>query len=171
MSGMTKSFYIDAMLAEDYPAVANIFEQGIAGGNATYDTHAATWLDWDAKHMPVARFVAREEQTQRVLGWIALSGVSARAVFKGVAELSIYIDNDAQGVGIGNALMNHCIETSEAAGIWTLQSGIFPENEASLALHEKHGFRRVGTREKIGQMLDGRWRDIVLLERRSRRLM
>ena len=106
-----------------------------------------------------------------MLGWIALSGVSARAVFKGVAELSIYIANDAQGLGIGNALMNHCIETSEAAGIWTLQSGIFPENEASLALHEKHGFRRVGTREKIGQMRDGRWRDIVLLERRSRILM
>lgn len=164
---MTKSYSIDPMLPVDYAAVAEIFEQGIAGGNATYDTHAAEWFEWDAKHLVVARFVARDISSQRVLGWVALSPVSARVVFKGVAELSIYIDNSAQGMGLGDALMLKCIEASEAAGIWTLQSGIFPENAASLRLHEKHGFRKVGIRERIGRMSDGRWRDIVLMERRS----
>ena len=129
---------------------------------------AASWVDWDQKHLVAGRFVARAQQDNRVLGWVALSPISARLVFRGVAELSIYIDNSAHGMGLGDALMAKCIEASEAAGLWTLQSGIFPENQASLRLHEKHGFREVGFREKIGQMRDGRWRDIVFMERRSK---
>jgi phosphinothricin acetyltransferase len=162
------AFYLDAMSADDYTAVALIFEQGIEGGNATYDTRAASWVDWDQKHLVAGRFVARAQQDNRVLGWVALSPISARIVFRGVAELSIYIDNSAHGMGLGDALMAKCIEASEVAGLWTLQSGIFPENQASLRLHEKHGFREVGFREKIGQMRDGRWRDIVFMERRSK---
>ena len=162
-------FVLEAMLAADYPSVAEIFEQGIAGGNATYDTAAAAWSDWDAKHVAACRWVAKSLESGEVLGWAALSPVSSRVVFKGVAELSIYIRNTAQRQGIGNALMNRIIEDSEENGFWTLQSGIFPENLASIQLHEKHGFRVVGFREKIGQMKNGAWRDIVFMERRSER--
>jgi phosphinothricin acetyltransferase len=161
-------YYLDTMSAEDYASVALIFEQGIEGGNATYDTEAAAWEDWDKKHLQVGRFVVRSAVNKQVLGWVALSPISSRAVFRGVAELSIYIDKSAHGIGLGDALMAKCIETSENAGLWTLQSGIFPENEASLKLHEKHGFRVVGFRERIGQMRNGLWRDIVFMERRSK---
>jgi len=161
-------FYLDTMVSADYASVSAIFEQGIAGGNATYDLAAATWEDWDAKHVSVCRWVAKSQQDHRVLGWVALSTVSSRVVFRGVAELSIYLANEAKGIGIGDALMAKIVEDSESKGFWMLQSGIFPENVASLRLHEKHGFRTVGIRERIGQMRSGEWRDIVLMERRSK---
>lgn len=161
------AFYLEKMRDVDYPAVAEIFEQGILGGNATYDTEAADWLAWDQKHLKACRWVAKSNQDHRVLGWTALTPISSRKVFRGVAELSIYVHNDAQGMGLGNALMQITIEDSEAEGLWMLQSGIFPENTASVHLHEKFGFRTVGRRERIGQMKDGRWRDIILMERRS----
>lgn len=160
-------FYLSHMVAEDYPSVAAIFEQGIAGGNATYDTAAASWDDWDDKHLAVCRWVAKSHQENRVIGWAALSPVSSRHVFRGVAELSIYVDNEAKGMGVGNSLMQAIIGEAEEQGFWTLQSGIFPENVASVRLHEKFGFRTVGVREKIGQMSNGAWRDIILMERRS----
>jgi L-amino acid N-acyltransferase YncA len=163
-------FVLEAMLAADYPAVAEIFEQGIAGGNATYDTAAATWSDWDAKHVAACRWVAKSLESGEVLGWAALSPISTRCVFVGVAELSIYIRDTVQRQGLGDALMTRIIEDSEENGFWTLQSGIFPENLASIQLHEKHGFRVVGYREKIGQMKNGLWRDIVFMERRSERV-
>ena len=160
-------FALLPMQSVDYPSVSRIFTQGIETGNATYDTAAAVWEDWDAKHLPHSRWVVKSVGDDSVLGWAALSPVSSRRVFSGVAELSIYIDTDFLGQGFGNVLMNAVIASSEENGIWMLQSGIFPENQASIALHEKFGFRLVGRRERIGKMANGVWRDIVLLERRS----
>ena len=120
-------FSLSHVVAEDYPSVAAIFEQGIEGGNATYDTAAASWDDWDDKHLAVCRWVAKSEDDGRVLGWAALSPVSSRHVFRGVAELSIYVDNKAKGMGVGNSLMKAIIGEAEEQGCWTLQSGIFPE--------------------------------------------
>jgi phosphinothricin acetyltransferase len=165
-SGVLK-FALIPMQSDDYSSVAQIFTQGIETGNATYDTSAADWVDWDAKHLQHSRWVIKTEKEGLVLGWAALSPVSSRTVFLGVAELSIYVDTDYLGQGLGNALLAAVIASSEENGIWMLQSGIFPENEASVALHEKFGFRWVGRREKIGKMASGVWRDIVLLERRS----
>lgn len=159
-------FYIDAMRSDDYPRVSEIFTQGIESGNATYDTASASWADWDGKHVKALRWVARANSDNEVLAWVALSLVSSRAVFSGVAEVSIYVDTRYLGMGLGNGLMKKIIETSENLGFWTLQSGVFPENIGSLKLHQKHGFREVGYRENLGQMADGRWRNIVLLERR-----
>lgn len=159
------------MKASHYEAVAAIFQQGIESGNATYETQSPSWEEWDKGHLAQARFVAVQQQflQQKVIGWIALSPVSNRFVFRGVAELSIYIHNDFQGKGIGALLMKAAIENAETNGIWTIQSGIFPENKASLELHKKFGFREVGYRERIGQMpKSGEWRDIILLERRSK---
>lgn len=160
-------FALMSMQSDDYPSVSRIFTQGIETGNATYDTAAAVWEDWDAKHLMHSRWVVKSVCEGSVLGWAALSPVSSRRVFSGVAELSIYIDTDFLGQGFGNVLMNAVIASSEENGIWMLQSGIFPENLASIALHEKFGFRMVGKRERIGKMANGDWRDIVLLERRS----
>ena len=160
-------FALLPMQSVDYPSVSRIFTQGIETGNATYDTSAAVWEDWDAKHLIHSRWVVKSVGDDSVLGWAALSPVSSRRVFSGVAELSIYIDTDFLGQGFGNVLMNAVIASSEENGIWMLQSGIFPENQASIALHEKFGFRLVGRRERIGKMANGVWRDIVLLERRS----
>ncbi|NBX87704.1 MAG: N-acetyltransferase family protein [Bacteroidetes bacterium] len=160
-------FALMSMQSDDYPSVSRIFTQGIETGNATYDTAAAVWEDWDAKHLMHSRWVVKSVCEGSVLGWAALSPVSSRRVFSGVAELSIYIDTDFLGQGLGNVLMNALIASSEENGIWMLQSGIFPENQASIALHEKFGFRLVGKRERIGKMANGIWRDIVLLERRS----
>ncbi len=142
-----------------------IYVEGIATGNATFEQTAPDWDKWDAGHLAGARFVARSGSGD-VLGWAALSGVSSRCVYAGVAEVSIYVAESARGRGIGKMLMARLIAESEAAGIWTLQAGIFPENIASIALHERAGFRIVGTRERMGQM-NGRWRDVVLMERRS----
>jgi L-amino acid N-acyltransferase YncA len=149
---------------DDWPRVASIYAAGIATRNATFETVVPAWEDWDAAHLPAHRFVAVEDD--RVVGWIALTGYSDRCCYAGVADLSVYVDPAAQGHGVGRALLEHLIADAEAAGIWTLQAGIFPENDASLALHRRCGFRVVGTRERIGE-LDGCWRDVVLLERRS----
>jgi len=152
------------MSAEDWPAVSRIYGEGIAGGNSTFEQTVPDWTAWDSSHLPVCRLVA--VHNNEVVGWAALSPVSKRAVYRGVAEVSVYIVNSAQGLGIGGQLLDEVIRQSEAEDIWTLQGGIFPENVASLRLFESHGFRRVGVREKIGQM-NGKWRDTVLVERRS----
>ena len=157
--------FIESLLPEDWPAVREIYLEGIATGNATFEQSAPEWNKWDASHLPHARIVARSD-TGPVLGWAALSGVSSRCVYAGVAEVSIYIAAEALGRGVGRQLMHRLIAESEAAGIWTLQAGIFPENTASIALHQQAGFRMIGRRERIGQM-NGRWRDVVLMERRS----
>jgi len=152
------------MRAEDWPAVREIYEQGIASGNGTFETAAPDWAAWDGAHLRECRLVAREGG--RVLGWAALTPVSPRAVYRGVADISLYVAAGARRRGIGRALLERLISESEAAGIWTLQAGIFPENDASLALHRACGFREVGRRERIGRHGD-RWRDVMLLERRS----
>lgn len=159
------NYEIRPMRPEDGAAVIEIFQQGINGGNATFDTVAPTWEAWDTKHYNLCRFVLEDEEN-RVVGWCALQPVSNRDCFKGVAEVSIYVDGSVQGKGLGTVLMKKLILDSEEHGYWTLQAGIFPENTVSLRIHEKHGFRVVGTREKIGEM-NGQWRDIVLMERRS----
>jgi phosphinothricin acetyltransferase len=147
----------------DWPEVARIYEDGIRTGNATFEAGVPTWDDWDAAH-PEHRLVA--ELDGAIVGWAALSRVSERCCYRGVAEDSVYVASPAQGRGVGRALLDELIERSEAAGIWTLQAGIFPENKASLRLHLGCGFRLVGVRERLGE-LHGAWRDVLLLERRS----
>lgn len=148
----------------DWDAVRAIYREGIATRNATFETEAPAWEKWDRDRLPCCRLVARDGTG--VLGWAALSPVSSRLVYAGVAEASIYVAAQARGRGIGAALLQALITASEQAGIWTLQAGIFPENAASLPMCQRAGFRIVGTRERIGCM-DGRWRDTVLMERRS----
>jgi L-amino acid N-acyltransferase YncA len=150
--------------AGDWPAVRAIYEEGIATRNATFDTEAPGWEDWDASHLPAHRLVA--ERDGEVVGWAVLSGYSDRCCYRGVAEVSVYVSESARGQGVGRALLTRLVEESERDGIWTLQAAMFPENVASVALHERCGFRVVGTRERLGQ-LDGVWRDVVLLERRA----
>jgi L-amino acid N-acyltransferase YncA len=149
---------------EDWPAVREIFEQGIAGRNATFETEAPSWDAWDASQLDGHRYVAVEDG--RVVGWVAAHAVSSRPCYRGVVEHSVYVDDASQGKGTGRALLERLFQSTEAAGIWTIQTGVFPENEASLALHERCGFRVVGTQERLGK-LDGVWRDVVVLERRS----
>ena len=149
---------------EDWPAVRAIYEQGIAGGNATFETDAPSWDDWDRTHLEGHRLVALQDD--KVVGWAALSPVSERCVYAGVAENSVYVADEAQGRGVGRALLEELIAGAERDGIWTIQTGIFPENEASIELHQRCGFRVVGTRERIGQH-HGVWRDVVFMERRS----
>lgn len=148
----------------DWPQVRAIYLEGIATGNATFEQTAPDWEEWDVGHLQNPRLVACLDGD--VLGWAALSRVSGRCVYGGVAEVSVYVAERARGGGVGSKLMSRLIEHSEAAGFWTLQAGIFPENAASIALHKAAGFRIVGTRERLGQM-NGRWRDVVLMERRS----
>jgi L-amino acid N-acyltransferase YncA len=148
----------------DWPHVAAIYVAGIATRNATFETEVPTFAEWDAAHLRDHRFVATAGD--EIVGWVALTGYSDRCCYEGVADLSVYVDPAAQGRGIGRALLEQVVASAGDAGIWTLQAGVFPENEASLALHRRCGFRVVGTRERIGQ-LDGVWRDVVLLERRS----
>ncbi len=156
---------VDAMVPGDWPDVSAIFLEGIATGNATFETLAPTWEQWDRAHLPGGRLVARSGRT--IAGWVALSRVSQRSCYAGVAEMSVYVATWARGQGVGDALMKAAIKASEQAGIWSLQGAIFPENKASLRMCENNGFRVVGTRERIG-MRDGVWRDTVLVERRSR---
>jgi L-amino acid N-acyltransferase YncA len=153
------------MTAEDWPAVARIFEQGIATGNATFEPSAPRWERWSAARCAEPRLVARD--ASGVIGWAALSPASVRSVYRGVGAVSIYVAPAHSGRGIGRALLEELIRASERVGFWALQAGIFPENEASIALHESCGFRLLGTHERLGQMPDGRWRDVVLYERRS----
>ena len=153
------------MRDEDWDAVRAIYREGIATGNATFETGVPDWEAWDKNHLRACRLVAKADG--RVVGWAALTPYSSRRAYAGVAGLSIYVSASARGQGIGRALLGALIEVSERAGLWTLQAGIFPENTASLALHRAHGFREVGRRERIGQ-LNGVWRDVVLMERRSR---
>jgi L-amino acid N-acyltransferase YncA len=155
---------IAPMTDQHWPAVCEIFGQGIATGNATFETSVPEWTEWDSRHLPTCRLVAL--RGDGVLGWAALSPVSTRHVYRGVAEVSLYISENARGKGVGLALLNALIAESERNGIWTLQAGIFAENEASIRLHHKAGFRTVGRRERIG-CLSGRWHDTVLMERRS----
>jgi phosphinothricin acetyltransferase len=147
-----------------WEAAERIYLEGIATGNATFETSAPSWESWDQTHLPELRVVATDGSA--VLGWAALSPVSDRCVYGGVAEESVYVAAGARGQGIGRRLLDDLIRRSEDAGIWTIQTGIFPENNVSLRLHERVGFRVVGVRERLGK-LDGVWRDVVFLERRS----
>jgi phosphinothricin acetyltransferase len=156
------------MQSTDWQAVRAIYLEGIATGNATFETDAPDWEKWDRDHLTDCRLVARKGARPfgRVVGWAALSPVSGRCVYAGVASLSIYVAEAVRGQGVGKALLQALVEDSETHGIWTLQAGIFPENASSLALHKSCGFREVGRRERIGQM-DGVWRDVIFMERRS----
>jgi len=149
---------------EDWDRVSEIYREGIESGNATFETSPPSWEKWDAAHLPGGRLVARVGG--RIAGWAALSPVSDRCVYAGVAEVSIYVSAETRGQGVGKALLAALVAAAERAGIWTLQSGTFPENAASIALQKACGFREVGRRERLGKM-GGRWRDVVLLERRS----
>ncbi|MDT5296618.1 MAG: hypothetical protein QOJ76_3498 [Acidobacteriota bacterium] len=159
-------FLIERMLPGHWERVRAIYLEGLATGDATFETEPPEWDRWDAGHLPCCRLVALEGGG-RVAGWAALSPVSARKVYAGVAEVSVYVAEEFRGAGAGRALLEALIGESEADGVWTLQAGIFPENESSVALHKSCGFREVGRRERIGR-LGGRWRDTLLLERRSR---
>jgi len=152
------------MTGQDWQAVREIYSQGIATGNATFERSIPTWQKWDELHLPECRLVARS--ADKVLGWAALSRVSTRLAYQGVAEVSIYVDEQVHGQGIGSKLLGVLVRASEQHGIWTLQAGILPDNVASIRLHQRAGFRIVGVRERVGRM-DGRWRDVVLMERRS----
>jgi L-amino acid N-acyltransferase YncA len=163
MSNM-QSFEIEPMTQEHWEAVREIYLEGIATGNATFETSVPGWKEWDQRHLTTCRLIARS--ANKILGWAALSPISSRCVYAGVAEVSIYVAEEARGHGIGRRLLAALVKASEQNGIWTLQAGIFPENQASISLHQQSGFRIVGTRERLGCM-NGRWRDIVLMERRS----
>jgi L-amino acid N-acyltransferase YncA len=156
------------MVAADADAVLGIYQSGLDSGHASFEVRAPQWSTFDAAHLGEHRFVATDAGGA-VLGWVAVSPVSARAVYAGVVEHSVYVDPAARGRGVGRELMAALIASTEAAGIWTIQSGVFPENTASLALHRAMGFRVIGTREQVGRH-HGRWRDVVLLERRSSHL-
>jgi phosphinothricin acetyltransferase len=155
---------IAPLLPEHWEEVARIYAEGIDTGNATFETEVPGWEAWDASHLADQRLVALSDG--RVVGWAALSRVSDRCVYGGVAEESVYVEAASRGRGIGQTLLEALIQDSERAGIWTIQTGIFPENEASLKLHERVGFRVVGLRERLGER-EGVWRDVVFLERRS----
>jgi L-amino acid N-acyltransferase YncA len=154
---------IEPLREDDWPAVAAIYREGIETRLATFETEVPEWRAWDEAHLPDHRLVARDGS--EVVGWAALMPVSRRAVYAGVADLSVYVAAAARGQGVGRALLTALTESARAGGLWTLQAGVFPENEASLALHRSLGFRDVGVRERIGR-LDGVWRDVVLLELR-----
>jgi L-amino acid N-acyltransferase YncA len=160
----TMNFAIEELRPADWEQVRAIYLMGIASGEATFETEAPTWEQWDAAHLPKCRLVAQLQG--KIVGWAALSPVSRRGVYAGVAEVSIYVHNDYQRVGVGKRLLKRIIEESEDIGIWTLQSSTFPENEASIALQKRCGFRVIGVRERIAKH-NSVWRDTILLERRS----
>jgi phosphinothricin acetyltransferase len=155
---------IDDLRPEQWPEVARIYDDGIATGNATFETEVPGWERWNDAHLAAHRYVALDGG--RVVGWVAVSPVSDRCVYGGVVEDSVYVATDARGKGVGRMLLRRLIDSTEAAGIWTIQTGIFPENEASLRLHESVGFEVVGRRKRIGK-LHGIWRDVLFVERRS----
>lgn len=158
-------FTIDEMREADWDAVREIYLEGIAAGHATFETSVPEWEEWNGSHLRECRLVARSGG--QVVGWAALSRVSDRCVYGGVAEISIYVAASARDRGLGKALLQALAEASERVGFWTLQAGIFQENKASIAAHKACGFREVGYRERLGRM-SGVWRDVILLERRSK---
>ena len=158
---------IRTLNAGDWDCLRSIYLEGIATGQATFETLAPSWERWDSAHLPAPRLVAASEK--QIVGWAAVSPVSSRAVYAGVAEVSVYVGNDSRGKGVGKGLLELLVLESERNDIWTLQASIFPENVASMALHKSCGFREVGRRERIGKM-KGVWRDTILLERRSKRV-
>jgi len=164
MATDTSAVTIENLRPEHWPDVARIYEEGIATGNATFETSIPSWEDWDASHLPDHRLVALRDGS--VVGWAAVSSISDRCVYGGVVENSVYVADKARGEGVGRRLLEKLIASTEQAGVWTIQTGIFPENESSVALHERVGFEIVGTRKKLGK-LNGVWRDVLLLERRS----
>jgi L-amino acid N-acyltransferase YncA len=166
-AGARAGVLIRPMAERDAPHVLAIYQAGLDTGQASFETTAPAWEAFDAAKLPGHRHVAADAVTGAVLGWVAASAVSSRCVYAGVIEHSVYVHPGHQGRGIGAALLEALIGSSEAAGIWTIQSGVFPENAASLRLHERAGFRVVGVRERVGCHY-GRWRDTVLIERRSR---
>jgi len=155
---------IEPLRPEHWPAVAAIYATGISTGNATFETEVPTWERWDAGHLTEHRFVALRHDA--VVGWVAVGPVSDRCVYGGVVENSVYVSDEARGQGTGKLLLEQLIRSTEAAGIWTIQTGIFPENTVSVRLHERVGFGVVGRRKRLGK-LHGVWRDVLLLERRS----
>jgi phosphinothricin acetyltransferase len=155
---------IEALRAEHWPGVARVYEEGIATRNATFETEVPAWEAWDASHLTEHRFVALRDG--EVVGWAAVSPVSGRCCYQGVVENSVYIAECARGQGVGGRLLEELIASTEAAGIWTIEAGMFPENEHSIRLHRRAGFETVGTHKRLGR-LDGEWRDVLLLERRS----
>ena len=163
IKSMTKAT-IRPLETSDWPRVRDIYEEGIATGHATFETQAPSWGDWDERHIKACRLVA--EDGGRVAGWASLWPASDRCVYGGVAEVSVYVSGEAQGKGLGTQLLQALVEASEEDGYWTLQAGIFPENRSSVRIHEKCGFRVLGTRERLGKMADV-WRDVLLMERRS----
>jgi L-amino acid N-acyltransferase YncA len=165
VEGYSMDIFIEKMKDQDWPSVKTIYEDGIATGDATFETEAPDWQQWDQSHLRDCRLVAKS--SGEIIGWFALSPVSERCAYNGVAEGSLYVKSSVRGKGAGKALLKTAIEESERLGIWTIQSGTFPENKASIAMQKSCGFREVGVREKIGCM-NGRWRDVVLMERRSK---
>jgi len=160
------NYKIDEMVKTDWQQVSNIYLEGIKTGKATFQTEVPTWENWNSGHLNSCRLVAR--LGNNVLGWGALSPTSSRCVYSGVAEVSIYIGGENRGQGLGKILLKRLVELSEENGFWTLQSGIIKENISSIKLHEKCGFREIGTREKISKMNNGKWHDVVFMERRSK---
>jgi L-amino acid N-acyltransferase YncA len=160
----TAGLAIESLQAEHWLGVARVYAEGIATRNATFETEVPSWEAWDSSHLPDHRFVALRDG--EVVGWVAVSAMSSRCVYEGFVENSVYVAETARGHGVGRALLQALIESTEAAGIWTIQAGMFPENEPSISLHESVGFQRVGVHRRLGK-LDGEWRDVLLLERRS----
>jgi L-amino acid N-acyltransferase YncA len=163
---MSEQITIRPMRASDAGRVLAIYQAGLDAGEASFETQAPSWDAFDTAKLPAHRLIAAAADTGEVLGWAAVSPVSGRCVYAGVVEHSVYVDAAAQRRGVGAALLRALIESTEAAGVWTIQSGIFPENRASLRLHEQAGFRVVGIHERLGRH-QGRWRDVVMVERRS----
>ncbi|MCZ6857256.1 MAG: GNAT family N-acetyltransferase [Gemmatimonadetes bacterium] len=160
---------VRVMTEADWPTVAAIYKEGIETGHATFETTVPTWERWDEAHADSCRLVA--ELDDHVVGWAALSAVTDRCVYGGVGEVSVYVGSTGRGKGVGTLLLSALVEASEKAGFWSLQAGMFPENAGSIALHSRCGFRQVGTRERLGKMeagpMKGKWRDVLLFERRS----
>jgi phosphinothricin acetyltransferase len=156
---------IRPFVKSDFPSVKDIYQQGIDSGDATFQEQAKDYDDWNESLLPNCRLVA--ENNRQIIGWAALSSASNRCVYSGIAEVSVYVSSNSQGSGVGNSLLESLIKASEEQGIWTLQAGIFPENKASIHIHSKNGFKVLGIRDKLGQM-NGIWRDIVFMERRSK---
>ena len=156
---------IRPFVKSDFPSVKDIYQQGIDSGEATFQEQAKDYDVWNESLLPSCRLVA--ESNRQIIGWAALPSTSNQCVYSGIAEVSVYVSSNLQGLGVGNSLLEALIKASEEEGIWTLQAGIFPENKASIHIHSKNGFKVLGIREKLGQM-NGIWRDIVFMERRSK---